>query len=470
VTRRYEIQEMLSQDAHGVVFLAMDRESGEDVVLRRFFPFGPGGGGLEGEERTAYMAALERLKGVSHPAMRTILEGGCDPVDGMPYLVTEWVEGPRLSEHLKGKPLSSGSAKALLDHALEVSQVLAGALGEEAVWVETAPEAVILSQGQEGRSVTFWISPLRWLGQAEERHGLLPLVALGEAAMHWQGRVISDQAGEGLGAWFKAIKADPDRWTLEEARATLHAAGTLAGEPLSTLGRSPSSVPTVALPPPAAAPRPVVLRQESSRWPWVFAALLVFSTSGLLVWKKIARGPVLAATEAAAPAPPAAAAEAAPALAPAPAPPPVAPADPEMDAAARMSARAAELAKEIKDYPVIPSAPGGGDTSGIDAQLVEIGTRLRNQIGSKVTFKGPLFSVRDSESGKTRYIEFGTSKDPNAVCVRYQTKDGDADMSKEELMKLIGRQVTISGDVVADPSGRIAIDIKGRDQITVSDS
>ena len=95
VIRRYEIQEMLSQDAQGVVFLAVDRESGADVVLRRFFPFGPGGKGLMGEEREAYTAAVERLKGLAHPAMRTILEGGCDPVDGMPYLVTEWVEGPR---------------------------------------------------------------------------------------------------------------------------------------------------------------------------------------------------------------------------------------------------------------------------------------------------------------------------------------------------------------------------------------
>lgn len=469
MTRRYEIQEMLSQDAQGVVFLAVDRDSGVDVVLRRFFPFGPGGGGLEGEERTAYTAAVDRLKGLTHPAMRTILDGGCDPVDGMPFLVTEWVEGPRLSEHLKQKPLSAGSAKALLDHALEVSQVLAGVLGEEAVWVETATEAVILSEGQEGRSVTFWISPVRWLGQAEERQGLLPLVSLGEAAMHWQGRVISDQAGDGLGAWFKAIKTNPGRWTLEEARVTLHAAKMLVGDPPSTLGRSSaSSIPTVKLPAPPV--RQPVLRQESARWPWVFAALLIFITTGLLVWKKWAPEP--AATKpvvAAAPAAPAPAGKV-PAAAVA-APPPATPAaDPEMDAAARISARAAELAEEIKNYPVIPSAPGAGDTAGIDAQLVEIGTKLRNQIGGKVSFKGPLFGVRDSDSGKTRYIEFGTSRDPNAVCVRYMTKEGDTDMSKEELMKLVGKQVTINGEVVADPSGRIAIDIKGRDQITVDDS
>lgn len=467
VTRRYEIQEMLSQDSHGVVFLAVDRESATDVVLRRFFPFGPGGGGLEGEERTAYTAAVGRLKGVTHPAMRTILDGGCDPVDGMPYLVTECVEGPQLAEHLKERPLSPGSAKALLDHALEVSLVLAEVLGKEAVWVETAPEAVILSQGQEGRSVTFWISPMRWLGQAEEREGLLPLVALGEAALHWQGRVISDQAGDGLGAWFKAIKADPSRWTLEEARVTLHAAKMLVGDPPSTLGReSPSSVPTVALPPPAV--RQPVLKQETSYLPWIFASLLVVSTTGLVVWKVFMKpadkGKPAVVAAAAAPSQPGE-------KSPVPAPAPSAPAaDPEMDAAARISARAAELAKEIKEFPVIPSAPGGGDTSGIDAQLVEIGTRLRSQIGDKVTFKAPLFEVRDSASGKTRYIEFGNSREPNAICVRYLTKDADPAMSKDELMKLVGKQVTVKGEVVADPSGRITIDIKSRDQIEVSDA
>jgi hypothetical protein len=467
VTRRYEIQEMLSQDAHGVVFLAVDRDSGDEVALRRFFPFGPGGGGLEGEERTAYMAALERLKGVSHPAMRTILEGGCDPVDGMPFLVTEWVEGPRLAEHLKGKPLSAGSAKALLDHALEVSLVLAGVLGEEAIWVETAPEAVILSQGQEGRGVTFWISPMRWLGQSEERQGLLPLVGLGEAAMHWQGRVISDQAGEGLGAWFKAIKADPRRWTLEEARVTLHAAQMLAGELAPPAAVHSPSMPTVALPAPVRLP---VLKQESSRWPWVFAALLVITTTGLLVWKGGRQAPAAASPVLVSTGPKATPAKAAPPVAAA-VPAPAAPAaDPEMDAAARVSARAAELAKEIKEYPVIPSAHDQVDAAQMDAQLIEIGGKLRNQIGGKVSLTGRLFEVRDSDSGKTRYLEFGASRDPDAVCIRYRTREGDTGMSKEELDKLVGKQVTIKGDVVADPSGRIAIDVSTRDQITVDDS
>jgi hypothetical protein len=51
VTQRYEIEEMMSQDAHGVAFRARDREEKRDVVLRRFFPNGRDGGGLQPEEQ-----------------------------------------------------------------------------------------------------------------------------------------------------------------------------------------------------------------------------------------------------------------------------------------------------------------------------------------------------------------------------------------------------------------------------------
>jgi hypothetical protein len=471
VTRRYEIQEMLSQDAHGVIFHAVDRETDADVVLRRFFPFGPGGGGLEAEERDAYCAAVARLKSVSHPTLRTILDGGCDPVDGMPYLVTEWIEGKRLSEHLKEKPLSAGSAKALLDHALEASMVLASVLQAEEVWVETAPETVILSDGSEGRTLTFWISPVRWLAADEERKGLMPLVELGEAAMHWQGRVISDQAGEGLGAWFKAIRTRSDRWTLEEARATLHAAQSLTGaDPASTLGRSQVSIPTVAMvakaAPPASQPR---LKQQSSAMPWVISGVLVATATGLLVWRAMrpavappavverpAKVVVIQAPGTQAPARPAAGTEPAP--------------DPEMDAAARASALAEKLSRERAAEPAVPMTQGGHDTTMIDPQLIQIGKELRDKIGSRVTFKGRIHEVRTSGSGKTIYIEFGGTRDSDALCARHQTREGDADMSKESLQELVGKEVSITGDVVADPSGRIAIDVKERSQIEVKDA
>ncbi len=240
MTRRYEIQDILTQDASGVVFHAADRESGKSVVLRRFFPYGPEGGGLQEAERGAYLAALHRLREVRHPTLRTVLDGGCDPVDGMPFLVTEWVEGRKLSELLQERALSPASTKALLTHALEASRALAEAFGEEAVWVETAPESIILPA--EGKTITFWACPLKWLGSPETRDGLLPLAKLAEKALHWRGKPVADTA-EGLGSWVKAVREDPARWTLAEALAALEDPQGIASLPARK-----GSIPTIPMP------------------------------------------------------------------------------------------------------------------------------------------------------------------------------------------------------------------------------
>lgn len=459
MSRRYEIQEMLAQDAQGVVFHAVDRESGDDVVLRRFFPFGPEGGGLEGEERAAYVAAVERLKAVSHPTLRTILAGGCDPIDGMPYLVTEWVEGTRLAEHLKETALSPASTRTLLDQALEASQTLAAALGEEAVWVETAPEAVILSNGQGGRSLTFWISPLRWLGGSDERRGLLPLAELGEAALHWQGRVFSDQSGEGLGAWFKAIKADPDRWTLEEARATLHAAQALAGGAAAPPGPANAGTATVVMPRPMPAHK--VAPPSNSRLPWILSGLLMLATTGLVVWKKYGSSSRTApAAVAAAPSTPAATTSARPAgLVFSLLPPP---ADPEISAAERASARAAELAG-------VGATPPAAGTAQVDALLIDCGKRLRDHVGQAAEVTGLVHEVRLSANNRFRYLDFGASADPDAVCIRNRATPGDKEMYMDRLRILRGRKITVKGTVALDGNGRIVIDVAKRSQITVLD-
>lgn len=453
---RYEIQEMLAQDAHGVVFQAIDRESGDDVVIRRFFPFGPKGSGLEGEERLAYVAAIDRLKSVSHPALRTILAGDCDPVDGMPYLVTEWVEGTRLAEHLKSTALSPASTRALLDQALEASQMLAAALGEEAVWVETAPEAVILSSGQGGRSLTFWISPLRWLGGAEERRGLLPLVELGEAALHWQGRVFSDKSGEGLSAWFKAIKTNPTGWTLEEARATLHAARALAGTAPASPGTANAGKPTVVMHRQPTAVVRKVPAPSPSRAPWIISGLLILASTGLVVWKKFGSQPrtipaatatALTPTTAAAPPPTRPAGLVFSLL-----PPPV---DPKISVAERASARAAT-------QPAI-------DSAAVDALRVDCGKQLRQHVGQTAEVTGLVHDVRVGEKRRFRYIDFGSSADLNAVCIRNRITHSEKQMYMDRLRPLRGKKITVKGTVALDDDGRIVIDVAKRSQITVLD-
>ena len=263
---RYEILDILAQDASGVVFHAEERDTGRSVVLRRFFPYGPDGGGLQEAERAAYMAALERLKDFRHPTLRTIIDGGCDPVDGMPFLVTEWVEGQRLSELLKSRPLSPGSTKALITHAIEASKELTEAFGEEAVWVEATPESVVLPV--EGEMVTFWICPMKWLASPQKRGGLLPLAQLAEKALHWRGKPVAGTA-EGLGTWVKAVRANPNRWSLDEALQALHEPLTMTGQPTQ-----PGGIPTVPMKA-AKKPEPKTAQAKRSVLPALLAILLV---------------------------------------------------------------------------------------------------------------------------------------------------------------------------------------------------
>ncbi|MCU0753383.1 MAG: hypothetical protein MUC40_10260, partial [Akkermansiaceae bacterium] len=58
---RFQIEDLILQDATGVVFRAIDTQTGLPVAVRRFFPFGAEGGGLQPDEITAYHIAIGRL-------------------------------------------------------------------------------------------------------------------------------------------------------------------------------------------------------------------------------------------------------------------------------------------------------------------------------------------------------------------------------------------------------------------------
>ena len=227
--KRFQIEDIVWQDASGVVFRAIDAETGNPVALRRFFPFGANGGGLEPDERAAYDIAVARLAGIRHPALRAVVTGGCDPVDGMPYLATEWIDGNTLGPLLREQPLPAQVAAELLTQALEVCELLSQVLAEEAVWVDTDPDTIILGSEESGRGFTFWISPFKWLGSDNQPRGLGSLVTLTESLLQWQDKIVADHAGLGLGSWLNWLRAAAPNTTLREARENLAAA--LGNEP-----------------------------------------------------------------------------------------------------------------------------------------------------------------------------------------------------------------------------------------------
>jgi len=222
VIRRFQIEDILSQDEHGVVFEAEDRETGKRVAVRRIFPFGANGGGLKGEQVAAYEIGIQRFSAVQHPGLRTVVAGGCDPVDGMPFLATEWVEGPTLAKALAAGPIASASVVALMDRVLEVCEVLSEALAEESVWVETSPAAIIVSAEDLDRGFTFWVAPLSWLDETEGgRSGLSPLVSLFREATARLSPTDSPQVITELKRWGSWLEVNAPTATLAQARKNL---------------------------------------------------------------------------------------------------------------------------------------------------------------------------------------------------------------------------------------------------------
>jgi len=418
---RYEIVDILSQDRDGVVFHAEDRQRGEAVVLRRFFPFGADGGGLEAEERGAYEIAVRRLKKLEHPALREVLDGGTDAVDGMPFLVTAWAAGRPLAERLAERPLSPSSTRALVDLAIEVSLCLSAVFHEEAVWIETESESIYLDHEDPEHPISFRISPLRWLGQAEQRRGLQPLLDMVEEVTGWHGRIISDSSGEGLGRWVKELRNQVDDWTLGEAREAL--AATPVIEP------GPASAATIQRPPPIEPPRPIgkapAVQVKSSPLPWLLTGALVAGVAALGAW--VALRP-----------------EEPPSL--------------------------ADRGPLESSAEVVRGQPAASDKTS-DERLTEPAAAVLREptfsIGQRHTMIAEVDHVRASRSGKTIYLEFGASNAPGIPCARYHTRHETLD--EGQLEKFAGQRIKITGRVVSDPSGRPAIDLTTKAQIETLD-
>ncbi len=226
VVTRFQIEDIIAQDASGVVFRALDKNTNEPVCVRRFFPFGAEGGGLDAEEQVAYRMAVNRLAEIRHATFRSVVTGGCDPHDGMPFFASEWIEGESLAQRLQTGFLSPMEVIEVIHGAFDAAEVLSQMLEEQAVWIDTHLSAIFAGIGQPGRRFVFTISPTQWLGDHERRRSLAPIAKLAEELLGWRNRLVADQAGNGLGAWVKWVKLYAQSATLAEARQALVTATT----------------------------------------------------------------------------------------------------------------------------------------------------------------------------------------------------------------------------------------------------
>ncbi|MEI7954955.1 MAG: hypothetical protein WCJ66_07285 [Verrucomicrobiota bacterium] len=427
MSRRFEIQDIVAQDSSGVTFLALDVQTGLAAAVRRFFPYGANGGGLFDEERSDYTAVAQRLIGLEHPGLRMVLSGGCDPVDGMPFFASEWIEGESLAEILERGTFTTAGAIEVLARVLEISEGLSEVLGAEAVWVETNSEWIIDDAGASSRGLTFSLAPMKWLGHQSADRSLLPLAHLAEDLLGWRRKRVPYQAGQGLGAWLKWLRANADILTLRQVRERLAAVAeevALEAQP----GAAYSGATVERRQTPTFPVRPVRLKKSSSKEPWLMIAGLAVLVAAAAWWLFQYQVSHKAAT--------AAAAEA---LATGTA------ADPPVPAANTRLAQNVVPAAAVADTgqqqpPAANPLPDGVFGSGESVRIMQ-------QEGKKVTVEGVLKNIRVTDSGKTLYLEFVETSSALEVRGRFVTKNAPDDMSEEAIKPLLGKRVRITGVV-----------------------
>jgi len=498
VIRRFQIEDLIYQDTSGVTFRALDAETGDSVALRRFFPFGPEGGGLQPDEQTAYNIALERLAGISHPSLRAVVAGGCDPVDGIPFIATEWVDGDPLHVLMNEEPVTADSAAKLVTQALEVCELLSHVLAEESVWIDTEVSSIVVGAPKSGREYTFWISPLKWLGGGGESRGLKSIVTLTEELMGWQGLSVNDQAGRGLGIWLKWLRAAAETTTLKEARESLTAAiGVEPPPPVKTVVATSTR-------PISRAARPIrPIPKRKSKAPVFTALILLCVVAGGAGWWWVNRdtsileaemadvrkaAAAIAGKEEAEPAATAskAADEALPAV-----PKPSAPEVSEWERHERENPPSSKPSRErnpedvqrrINELSAKVASATEKSAQSIESQQAELEKNggvyspslrdlLMKQDGKPVEVKGRLKSLEYSNTKKSLYLVFdGDNGDEWSLargCVTLRLAAND--LKEEALKPLVGKTIKLKGVVDvqrAAGKSRPLIGIKERSAIT----
>jgi hypothetical protein len=273
MSQRFQIEDIVEQDHSGVIFRALDTQTQQHVALRRFFPFGPNGGGLREDEQNAYNGVVEKLTHINHPALRSVIAGGCDPVDRFPYIATEWIVGTPLRSFITHRHLKSGEATQLLIHAFEICEQISSVLNEEAVWVETDLKTIIIGDECTGRGMSFWIVPLRSLAKNDHDRSLNSIVRLTEQLMGWE--VKSFSTDKGLEGWLSWLEQNAKTATLAEAREKL----TIfqSAEPIHPI-KSPG--PQIVRPP-APVKKPPVQKKKKKQGNPLPSFLITLATIGI---------------------------------------------------------------------------------------------------------------------------------------------------------------------------------------------
>ena len=316
--------------------------------------------------------------------------------------------------------------------------MLSQVLGEDAVWIETTLETIVVGDPQSGRGITFWICPLKWLGSHETPRGIECIAGLTDIMMGWQDQKINDQEGSGLAGWVKWLRHAEHKISLHEARETLAA----------SVGVSP---PTPVRRPavPNARPDARPPKRSSSIAMWLINTTLADQA---VTTKPSAKPAAIPPSETVAkvnadPAKPAATPAAPAGTAP---PPPVTKVvaeeakPPEKVADAPPATPHVKVPAPHRRKPRDKKPPPEADLSHTVVDWTSRGL-LSQSNGKSVIVEGPLEVITFSDTKKTMYLMFSKELGETDTRGSVIVQGAPDDLSETSLTPLIGKQVRLHG-------------------------
>ena len=202
---QYIIEELHSQDHLGVIFLATDVKKNSSVWLHRFFPQGDAEKGLEQDEIQQFQASISFMRFWSHRSLRKIFDGGCDPIDRIPFVVQESFSDHTLASLLATNYLSMEQGRQLAEQALVLIAEIENVLGGGAGWLSFDPEEIQVTE--DGTKYRFAINPVRWIDKQHDPTTLKDLIHLVELAMGWSGRIVAGSTLGSLSGWVRLTRS-----------------------------------------------------------------------------------------------------------------------------------------------------------------------------------------------------------------------------------------------------------------------
>lgn len=407
---RFQIEDLMSQGPGGIVFRATDAESGRMVALRRYFPFGKGCGGLDEDARTAYAQSLDGLSSLKHESLRQVLGGGCDEVDHLPFIATEWVDGETIEMLVARSLLDLDDVAHLLKGALDATLWLSQIFQKESLWIETELSTVILRDSGKPRDFTFWISPVKWLGVSGPDHDLKLLAGFASQLLQGLPRAMGDARHAGLVRWIEWLRTAPKSATLTQAR-----------DKLALHLQSSAQAPIRKAPPangkPVAARKP---RRKVAAMLWVNLFLLI-GTLGLAHYAYEVK---------------------------------------QTRAESRKSASNADSkpkkTSKKKSAPRTEIVAGANESAKDEVIAWDNNNKLMENIRRQVIVEGPAGRIDQSKSGKTLYFVFNGGDKPDSARVGIRLGKESPDRVKSELSSFVGKKIRAQGVVKKEMQGDLS--------------